>query len=405
MKKILLICSILFLAGMVQAQSRDSLKYELSYYKSEEKYGDKIALAYKLHEIAPFDRQAVDYICRYYYDRKIDSVGIFLDKLVKDFPNKTEAYILKAEHLSFDKRANGEIDKVKYLNRAYTIDSLDIDVNYKLAELYYMDFLKPYFKFSWGVGVKEDNKWDEHPKKNSIFKNSADSALFYLYNLQKISPSLNKEVYFPIQQLEKFKNKNWNIGDINSIDNNCYFPVWYFMNLQDGWEDDLSKNYLSQTSTSPSQYLSAFLQSIEEPCLYNNDQLKTQDVYRFTWLRSFDNPVCIRLERQNEEYILHWKLLEEAKGFDYGKLVVSESKKLTAKQWNEFITLFEKTDFNNLSNRVYYPMTDGATWILEHKTPDTFKAHYTNIPSKAIKESCVYLLKLTNLEIADKDIY
>ena len=28
---------------------------------------------------------------------------------------------------------------------------------------------------------------------------------------------------------------------------------------------------------------------------------------------------------------------EWAKGFDYGKLVVSESKKLTAKQWNEFL--------------------------------------------------------------------
>jgi hypothetical protein len=42
----------------------------------------------------------------------------------------------------------------------------------------------------------------------------------------------------------------------------------------------------------------------------------------------------------------------------------------------------------------------------KHLLPATdFKAHYTNEPSATFKESCLYLLKLTNIRIKDNDIY
>lgn len=408
MKNILFICVILFTPLIVKAQSVDSLKYELSYYKSEEKYGDKIAMARILQEKVPFDRQAVDYICRYYYDRGIDSVSVFLNKLISDYPDSTKAYILKAEHITFIKDIDHEQEKAKCLRQGYFVDSLDLEINYMLAELYYNDFLKPYYKPSWGIGVKDDDGNDfftNRVKQKPVFNNPTDKALFYLYNLEKINPNLKKVVYIPIQQIEKSKNKNWVAEDINSIDDNCYFPIWYFLNLSENWMEDLSKDYLFELQMSPSAGLTHFLQKINEPCLYQNNKIEAQRIFRFTWLRSFHNPVCLRLEDNRGKYTLYWKLLDGAGGYDYGKLTTLKSKTLSENEWSKFLSLFEKANFEDLPNRVYYPMTDGASWTLEYKTLESFKAHDTNVPSEAIKECCTYLLGLTNLKIKEEDIY
>jgi len=407
MKNILLVCCILLLSGIVKAQSIDSLKYELSYYKSGEKYGDKIALARILHQKVPFDCQAVEYICRYYYDRNIDSVSFFLNRLIENYPDSTKSYILKAENINFIKNIDFEQEKAKLLKQGYVVDSFDLKINYMLAELYYNDFLKPYYKPSWGIGIKdEDNMFSTNrPMQKSIFNKPEDKALFYLYNLGRINPELKKIVYMPIQQLEKFKDKNWKVSDITMIDDNCYFPIWYFINLSENWADDLSRDYLFDLEMSPAKGLANFLEKINEPCLYKNESINSQEVFRFIWLRTFHNPVCLRLENSNGTYMLHWKLLDGAGGYDHGKLTVSKSKKLTNNEWDRFISLFEKTNFDNLSNRVYYPMTDGASWTLEYKTQNSFKAQNTNVPSDAITKCCSYLLSLTNLKIKKEDIY
>lgn len=409
MRHIILICWIFFLCEAVEAQSIDSLKYELSYYKSGEKEGSKIALARILHEKRPFDSQGVHYIARYYYDQNIDSVGIFLDKLIQDYPDKTEPYILKAEYIYLIRNINHDQEKAKCLEQGYAVDSLNIEINYMLADLYYSDFLKPYYKHSWGMGIEEDEEnafFMNTPVRKQVFDKPEDKALFYLYHLKKINPDYKKIVYFPIQQLEKFKDKNRETEDISSIDDNCYFPAGYFLNLSDNWEDDLSRDYLFDMKMYSSQGISNFLQKIEEPCLYKNDDIKnTQSVFRFTWLRTFHNPVCLRLENNGDTHMLHWKLLDGAGGYEHGKVSVSKSKRISSKKYEEFIRLFQKTNLNDLPNTVYYPSTDGASWTLEYKTSNSFKAHDTNTPSDAIIECCSYLLKLTNLKIKEEDIY
>ncbi|MFM2393283.1 MAG: hypothetical protein RLZZ546_1265 [Bacteroidota bacterium] len=50
-------------------------------------------------------------------------------------------------------------------------------------------------------------------------------------------------------------------------------------------------------------------------------------------------------------------------------------------------------------------MADGAAWTLERKMPKSFKAHYTNSPSKEISKACLYLLGLTKIKVKDNDIY
>ncbi|MBK5722812.1 hypothetical protein JGH11_18225 [Dysgonomonas sp. Marseille-P4677] len=407
MKRVLFICFCL-LSTVMYAQTIDSLKYELSYYKSGEKDGGKIALARELHIKAPFDSQGVSYICQYYYDRNIDSVNIFLNKLIKNFPDSTKAYIRKAENITFIRGVNHEKEKVKCLERGYLADSLDLEINYMLAELYYNDFLRPYFKPSWGIGIKEDrnnNLSSLRPARKRVFIKAEDKALFYLNNLKRINSQLEKIVFFPIQQIEKYKNRQWVVKSPQTIDNDCYFPIWYFINLEEGWESDLSRDYLFDLEMSPSKGLSYFLQNIDEPCLYNNKNISNSEVFRFTWLRTFHNPICLRLERINESYTLHWKLLDGAGGYDYGKLKISKSKKISKSEWDRFKNLFNAIKLSELPNRSYYPMTDGASWTIEYWTPDMFKAHDTNIPSANIISCCKYLLQLTKLNIKEEDIY
>jgi len=407
MKKVLLISCVFLLSGVIKSQPVDSLKRELSYFYSGEKYGDKIALARTLHKKSPFDHQAIDYICRYYDKQKIDSTDIFLNKIIEDYPDSAKAYISKAKYIYFLKEVNYEREKEKCLKQGYLVDSLNVEVNYMLAELYYQDFLKPYCKLSWGIGIDDDrNKFSsDKPLEESVFNNPEDEALFYLYHLEKIDPGLKKIVYFPIQQLQRYKNKNLEIEDIHSIDDNCYFPVWYFLNLTDNWADDLSKDYLFEVERSPAEWLSKFLQDIDEPCLYKNDEIESQNIFRFTWLRTFHNPVCLRLENNNGIYTLYWKLLDGAGGYDPGEIIVSKSRRLSLNEWDQFITLFERTKFKNLLNEIYFPMNDGASWTLEYKTSDSFKTHDTNVPSGEIVKCCKYLLNLTDLKIKEKDIY
>lgn len=407
MKNILFVCFCLFSITM-NSQSIDSLKYELSYYKSGEKYGDKISIARILHKKAPFDPQGVDYICRYYSDRDIDSVSIFLNKLIENYPDSAQAYIRKAENITFIKGINQETEKATCLEQGYIADSLDIEINYVLAKLYYEDFLKPYFKPSWGIGIKknaEENLFQSSPVQKRVFIKPEDKALFYLNNLKRINPKLEKIVFFPIQQIEKYKNRNWISKSPQEIDNDCYFPIWYFINLDDKWENDLSRDYLFELEMSPSKGLSYFLQKVDEPCLYNQHNSEASEIFRFTWLRTFHNPICLRLEKINESYMLYWKLMDGAGGYDYGKLKTSKSKKISNTEWNLFNDLFNAIKISELPNRSYYPMTDGASWTIEYWTPNLFKAHDTNIPSENIIACCKYLLKLTSLKINEKDVY
>lgn len=331
-----------------------------------------------------------------------------MNKLIKNYPDSAKAYIRKAENITFIKGINHEKEKAACLKQGYLADSLDIEINYMLAELYYNDFLKPYFKPSWGIGIKEDaeeNRFLSHPVQKRVFIKAEDRALFYFKNLIRINPNFEKVVFFPIQQIEKYKNKNWIARSPQEIDNDCYFPIWYFINLEDKWEDDLSRDYLFELEMSPSKGLSYFLQKVDEPCLYNQHNGESSEIFRFTWLRTFHNPICLRLEKTNESHMLYWKLMDGAGGYDYGKLKTSESKKISNAEWNLFNDLFNAIKISELPNRSYYPMTDGASWTIEYRTPDLFKAHDTNIPSEKIIDCCKYLLKLTNVKIDEKNVY
>lgn len=417
MKKILTITILSILVNAGFCQTIEKLEYELSYYKASEKYGDKIEKARKLQSIDPFNERAIDYICRYYYDRKIDSISIFWENLIAQYPNNAQPYILRSQLLSLELDYSNKKEyydwQIRYLNAALKLDKTNQSALYYIAKVYYNDFLIPFEKPNKGMFMfGEINDSIPVQKNNEVntsnYEHSADSALKYFYNLWEVENAEHDIIYFPIKQLECYLGKKGKINiDILQSNDYCYFPSWYFANLSKNWECDNSIDYLFELEMAKrsSEGFSIQLSDLREPCLYNKVMEDNTQIYRFTWLRSFDPPISIRIEKQNSNVFLFWKVGKGAGGYAPKGLKKSGKKKLSENEWTEFQNLVKNTDFDNLPNEKYIPMCDGASWTLEKKSKDSFKAHDTNEPSGEFKKCCLYLLKLTRLKVKEEDIY
>ena len=145
--------------------------------------------------------------------------------------------------------------------------------------------------------------------------------------------------------------------------------------------------------------------ALKEPLIYGN---KSQnEIYRFTWLRTFHNPITIRIERHGDNYILYWKLSDGAGGYEPGELTTDKQKILDAKTWQEFINRLNQTDFWNLASKEVDFGKDGSEWILEGKTENKYQVVDRWTPEKNSKyyQCCDFLLGLTDLKIKDREKY
>jgi hypothetical protein len=419
--KIILIYFLIYSSNTF-GQTIQELEYDLSWYHSSEKYGDKIEKAKKLQEIDPFNYRATEYICRYYDDRKIDSVSIYFDNLIAKFPANTEPYLLRAEllffEIDFNDRDKYNSHKVKYLKKGLIIKPLDPPIIFKLAEVYYKDFIFPLEKeIDWGFSFDIDEELidstlvvKENPIKKSTFENAADSSLHYFYQVWYLRKDKRDLIYYPIRQLECFlkqSEKSPIPKDHEKNFNQCYFPKSYFANLSENWECGFSTNYLFEIESGKgtAEWLEIQLTDLKENCLFIKEIPANSTIYRFTWLRSFHHPIAIRIEKNENEIMLYWKVGKGAGGYEPKGLKKSGKKKLSSKEWIVFERLINDSNFDSLQNKKYIPMTDGATWTLERKKPESFKAHNTNSPSREISKACLYLLDLTKIKVKDDDIY
>ena len=143
------------------------------------------------------------------------------------------------------------------------------------------------------------------------------------------------------------------------------------------------------------------LKTLEEPVLYT-DSGKT--VFRFTWLRTFHNPVAVRIEKQNGTYLLTWKVADGAGGYAPGKLITNESKVISMEEWDSFIRLLGRANFRQMPVKSRERMgTDGAQWIIEGMQNGKYHVVDRWTPENSDYEKCgSYLLGLTGLKIKHK---
>ena len=129
------------------------------------------------------------------------------------------------------------------------------------------------------------------------------------------------------------------------------------------------------------------------------------EVYRFTWLRTFDNPIVVRIEKVNDTFMVFWKLCNGKSGYFWGQLIVDKQKVIDSITWKKFIENLNSIDFWNIKTKESETIGfDGSNWILEGKKNS--KYHYINRWCGGIdrnyKECCMFLISLTDLKIKDK---
>ncbi|KAA3634421.1 MAG: hypothetical protein DWQ02_11415, partial [Bacteroidetes bacterium] len=216
-------------------------------------------------------------------------------------------------------------------------------------------------------------------------------------------------IFFPIRQMECHLKKRGNSpidDDILEIKDYCYFPSWYFVDFTEVWECNNTIDYLFevQSSRRSAEWLALQLKDLNEPCLYNQ-KTEEDSIFRFTWLRSFHHPISVRIEKKNEKILLYGKIGNGAGGYEPEGLKRSKKRRVIKRDWDKFLTLLNEANFNDLPHQEYVPMTDGASWTLERKNSEGFKAFRTNDPDDALMESCLFLLKLSGIRIKQEDIY
>jgi len=153
------------------------------------------------------------------------------------------------------------------------------------------------------------------------------------------------------------------------------------------------------------EWYSEHLRAMKEPLIFNKKQ--TKSTYRFLWLRTFNNPISIRIDKQADLYSVSWKLCDGAGGYEPGQLVVDKTKTIDKNTWDKFLGLLSKADYWNLkTNEVEILGTDGSQWILEGADIDNYHVVDRWTPSGGtFYDCCDYLIGLTDLKIKKGEKY
>lgn len=386
--KVLLTALSLLISISCFSQTVAELEYELSFYKSGETWGNKKEFAIKLLEIDGLNTKAINYLVRAYgQNKQKDSIQLLFDKIIKENPNRPEPYIIRVSSNINNRTYEGltDMQQISFLKKAQEIDPANKEATYMLGKWYYDLFVKEY-----NAG-----------KNDSNLESFATSSLLQFTALCAQKDSCKETLKYPMLQLANY------LGDTNKMKlyeqynvQTSHFPISELMNLPVNWKTNYSVNVLNRVTGVESasfhlDWYSKQLIALKEPVL--NDPSSTK-VFRFTWLRSFHNPIAIRLENKKDHITLYWKACDGKGGYDSGKLVTDKKKKLSLKEWTQFQQKIDSIDFWNIpttDNSVFG--VDGARWILEGK--ESGKYHVVDRwEGRNIKQICLDLLKMTDLE-------
>jgi hypothetical protein len=200
------------------------------------------------------------------------------------------------------------------------------------------------------------------------------------------------------ENLTIIKSGNFVITDTSIIPSDSkqfYFPLKVFND---------NKRHVGRDTFVNSWY-SKHLFAMKEPIIYLD---KSQnEIYRFTWVRTFDNPIIVRIEKHGNTYILFWKLCNGEGGFEPGELTLNEQKTIDKTTWDEFKNRINQINFWDLETNLESIAIDGSQWILEGKTSNKYHVVDRHSPYSKSKfyECCDFLIRLTDLKINNEEKY
>jgi len=151
---------------------------------------------------------------------------------------------------------------------------------------------------------------------------------------------------------------------------------------------------------------------MNEPSLWETPQ--EIQCFRFSWFRTFHEPISIRIEHARNGYLVHSTVLDGEGGFDIGKIKLTKSKPITPAQWSRLLSLAKAASYWELSTDGSTALkggyidvsSDGADWILEGTAGHKYHLVYRHSPGPSkFKSLCLYMLQISGLKVNPNEIY
>ena len=129
--------------------------------------------------------------------------------------------------------------------------------------------------------------------------------------------------------------------------------------------------------------------------------------YRFLWLRTFSQPISVRVSLHANEVRIEAFKLSGAGGYDPGVVSTHIEKVVTTSDWDKLEAALDKVEFWNLPTE---PSTndagaDGAQWIIEGERNGTYHVADRWSPEGPYRELGLLFLQIAGISVTEAEIY
>ncbi|MBK5295920.1 MAG: hypothetical protein JJE40_02110 [Vicinamibacteria bacterium] len=129
-------------------------------------------------------------------------------------------------------------------------------------------------------------------------------------------------------------------------------------------------------------------------------------IYRFTWLRSFHQPMVVQVSRTGEEVRITGVELDGKGGYEPGAVVTTVNRRLSVRQWTTLTSGLARAAFWGMRTEGKSEGEDGARWILEARHGNSYHVVNRWSPREGpFREACLRFLRLAGLMPADDYVY
>jgi hypothetical protein len=150
-------------------------------------------------------------------------------------------------------------------------------------------------------------------------------------------------------------------------------------------------------------YYSGFLSIMDEPSLFQASRNSNLHAYRFLWLRTFHQPVVVRLQVEEQEAgLLIAKVTDGRGGYEPGKLILNETSHLSRQAVEEFLMRLKELEFwqRPTIDESGGIGIDGAQWVLEGVQDSRYHVLSRWSPKEGdFKETSLMLLRLAKVTV------
>lgn len=384
---------VFFIPQFIFSQSNEELSAKLNVLCCDE--GNIPELEIKYRKIArelikqdSFNIVGYNFLLRSYNARgEKDSIKILTDKYNKKLLEERSKDNELFSVISFD-NPDYIKDYVRYINygeKTYNSRRKNKELASELADTYYKLF----------IYLIERNF-----RNDSIIK-CAEKAAYYLHEAYLKDENKYSAYIYPYIQLKYFLKE-----DIDSITNKYkdleylyIFPIIGFAEYPKDWLKDYRADLITKTWSFifRDDWYSKHYKALKEERLYLTNTDK--EIFRFVLLPTFDNPICVRVEKINNDYLLTVKKTNGKGGYGEGRLVYKRKKKITENQWEELMKMV-----NSINDwEVYFKEEidgglDGSQWIFEYLSPKEYKVRDVWSPKDEFYTLGLYLFNIADIK-------